>query len=293
MMFHYGVQVQPIPDRDRGDGGLEAYVASESTAFQCYAPENPYSVASQTDSQINKIRSDTKKLIEDPDRTCRLIGQGRVITEWVLLTPAYESKKIIEYANKRSAEVWSHPATAPWLGDHFRISVHDDSLFPAARNTLTSSRRHQLSVESEVTDLDSLRDQDLVPTGIEKVLSDKFIVDPQLRASPRRLSGYLDENLRDYFRGAQELDRLSREAPSVHRMLIKCAEVIFGGLARELAMAEGRPTVVVGSIETKLRDTLRSEVPGLGVDLLNLMARYYIASWWVQCPLEFDAVADV
>lgn len=293
MTVHYGVRVQPVPDRDRGDGGLEAYVASESTAFQCYAPENPYTLASQTDSQINKIRLDTKKLVDDSQRTSRLIGPGRVINEWVLLTPTYESKRIIEYAHKRSVEVLSKSLTSSWIGDDFRISVHDDSLFAAARNTLAGARRHQLSVETEATDLQFLRNQKLIPAGIEKVLTDKFLVDPQLKASERKLAGYLDENLKDYFRGAQELERLSRDAPSVHKMVTKCSEVIFSGLARDLAMAEGRPTVVVGSIEDKLKATLHAEVPSFGVDLLNLLARYFIASWWVQCPLEFDAVVDV
>lgn len=289
LTVHYGVQVQPIPDRDRGDGGLEAYVASESTAFQCYAPEDPYSVDSQTTSQISKIRTDTNKLLTNAQQTCRLIGPGRLIEEWVLLTPAYESKRIIEYANRRSAEILASPAAPPWLGDKFRISIHDETLFPAARDTLTGARRHRLSVESDIADLEILREQSKIPQGIEEVLTNKFIIDPQLKANNRRLSAYLDENLKDYFRGAQELERLSRDVPSAHRQVTRCAEVIFSGLARELAMAEGRPTVVVGAIEEKLRNILAQEVPGFGIDLLNLLARYYIASWWVQCPLEFDA----
>lgn len=290
LTVHYGVHVQPIPDRDRGDGGLEAYVANESTAFQCYAPENPFTMNLQTQAQIDKIRKDTKKLLDEEDRTCDLIGAGQVINQWVLLTPAYESKRIIEYANKRTTQILERAVVPRWLGDEFRISVHDDSLFAAARNTLTGSRRHRLSIATDATDLDKMRNQNKIPTGIEKTLTDKFVVDPQLRASDRKLAGYLDANLRDYFRGAQELDRLARDAPSAHRELIKCSEVIFGGLARELAMAEERPTVVVGAIEAKLTNILEKEVPGFGLDLNSLLARYFIASWWVQCPLEFDPV---
>ena len=42
LLAQYGVRVQIIPDRDSGDGGLEAYVSDESIAFQCYAPEDPF-----------------------------------------------------------------------------------------------------------------------------------------------------------------------------------------------------------------------------------------------------------
>lgn len=289
---HYGVQVQLVPDRDRGDGGLEAYVASLATAFQCYAPDNPFTVGSQTDAQMDKIRTDTKKLIDQPERTIRLIGQGNVINEWVLLTPAYESKRLVEYANTRASAILSKRDSNPWCGETFRISIHDDSLFPIAKAALFGIRRNELSIESDPIDVSRLRGIGQIPEGIEKVLNDKLIVDPRLAASPQMLERYLDANLRDYFRGSQELERLSREVPSVHRAANKCAEIVFDGLARYLAEADGRPIVVVGSIEDKLKDVLTTEVPGLRVDLVMLLARYFIASWWVQCPLQFDAAVD-
>lgn len=87
----YGVRIQFIPDRDGGEVDLEAYAADEATAFQRYAPVDPFSRPAQTKAQQDKIWDDTKKLIDKPGQTLRLIGAGNCIKEWVLLTHTWAS----------------------------------------------------------------------------------------------------------------------------------------------------------------------------------------------------------
>ncbi|WP_313546699.1 hypothetical protein [Leifsonia aquatica] len=77
--MHYGVKVQLIADRTNGDGGLEAFVASEGIAFQCYAPQDPLTIEAQTSGQKRKITTDTQKLIDHSERTVKLIGKGAQI----------------------------------------------------------------------------------------------------------------------------------------------------------------------------------------------------------------------
>lgn len=285
----YGVRVQRIPARDRGDGGLEAYVADEHTAFQCYAPLDPFSLSAQTTAQKNKIRTDTKKLIDKPEQTMRLIGAGHEIREWVLLTPSFESKDLMEYANERAATVFRQAELLDWCGVRFRISVHDDSLFAAARAMLGAVGTH-LSVSTPPVDLATFREKSI---GIERVLIDKLVADPRLQGSARLLNEYKDATLRDYFRGANELDRLARDVPSVHRAAVTCSEVVFNGLARSIAEGEGRPVLVVKQITLDLERMLVSSVPGLRQDLTTMLAQYFVAAWWIQCPLQFDAAEFV
>lgn len=287
LLAHYGVRVQIIPDRDSGDGGLEAFVADESTAFQCYAPEDPFNVSTQTEAQKGKIRSDTKKLLDQPDRTTRLIGVGNAIKEWVLLTPAFESKDLVEYANKRSATVFRLAELHPWCGTPFRISVHDDSLFGSARAMLAATGS-RLAVTASAPDLNVLRETGTIPVGIEAVLDLKFISDPRLAANADLLKRVKDETLRDYFLGEQELSRLASEAPAVHRAATICSEIVLNGLAQSIGESDSRPLVVVKEIRTQLQAMLTSNAPGLRLDLSTLLARYFVASWWIQCPLQFD-----
>ena len=70
-----GEDIQFIPDRVRGDGGLEAYRLDDGTVYQCYAPQNSFSVQAQTDAQKSKIARDIHKLVSKPEDTANLLGE--------------------------------------------------------------------------------------------------------------------------------------------------------------------------------------------------------------------------
>lgn len=288
----YGVRVQLIPDRARGDGGLEAYVADESTAFQCYAPESPFSLALQTQAQREKIRADTKKLIDNPTRTRDLIGKGSLIREWVLLTPACEDKSLIVYANSRSQWFISKAVDCDWCAPDFRISVHTDSLFAVERANLFGDRVVPLQSQSAPVDVTDLRSTGAVAPSIEDVLDEKLVSDPRLATDARLFARFKDETIADYFRGQVEMTRLSRDVPTVYKAASACADVVFGGLARSLAESDDRPVIVVGAIRTRLEALLTSRLPGVQEDLIVILARYFIASWWIQCPLQFEGAVN-
>ena len=292
MVVHYGVRVQLIPDRAQGDGGLEAFVADESIAFQCYAPESPFSLAAQTDAQKEKIRADTKKLIDNPNRTKQLIGAGCSIREWVLLTPTYEDKSLITYANTRALSVIRLAGGADWCAPRFRISVHDDSLFAVARSKLLGTQSQLLQTATDPVDPSDLRASGFVGGSIEDTLDEKLAADPRIAQRPKLLAGYKDETIADYFRGQTEMTRLSRDVASVHRSVLECADIVFSGLSRSLAESDERPFIVVGGIRDNLASILRSRLPNLADDLVLVIARYFIASWWIQCPLQFEEATD-
>lgn len=99
----YGVRVQIIPDRDGGHGGLEAYVADEATASQRYAPVDPFPLPAQTKVQRDNTWADTKKLIDKPEQTLRLIGAGNCIKEGEMLTHTWASSCSLGGGQRSSA----------------------------------------------------------------------------------------------------------------------------------------------------------------------------------------------
>lgn len=289
---HYEVRVQIFPDRVHGDGGLEAYVADEGIGFQCYAPDSPFNVGAQTEAQRTKIRTDTKKLIDKPIQTQELIGPGNEIRQWVLLTPAFEDKSLVAYAGKRAVEVRNAASEDSWCSDDFRISVHDDSLFAIERARLYGVPSNQVTAISQPIDIGALRATGQVPDTLDAILDTKFQADPTIAARPQTLVRYRDSTLADYFRGQVEMTRLRRDAGAIHEAVAECAEVIFSGLILSIAGSDARPLVLVNEISENLSSLIAARVPGLGQGLCNLLARYYIASWWIECPLEFE-VEDV
>jgi hypothetical protein len=280
------VRVQVFPDRVRGDGGLEAWVADEGIAFQCYAPESPFGVAQQTEAQRNKIRIDTKKLMDRAELTQDLIGAASQIRQWVLLTPSFEDKSLVAYAARRSAEVIAHAAS--WCHPDFRISIHNETLFAEARARLLGVNPNRIAAVSTQVDLDALRASGEIISSIDETLVMKFGADSTVAARPSLLNDYKEETLADYVRGKTELARLSREAVSVHRVVGECAELIFSRLSLSIAESDERPLVVVKTIRSELFSAMKTRLPQLGDDLCERLARFYVASWWIECPLRFE-----
>lgn len=289
LTVHYGVRVQLFPDRVNGDGGLEAFVADEGIAYQCYAPDSPFGVADQTAKQREKIRADTKKLIDKPAQTQELIGGTSQIRQWVLLTPAFEDKALVQYAGARSIDVRTQAADYSWCSSDFRISIHSDNLFAVARAQLLGAQSNLLVPISTPLDVESMRAAGEVEATLDDTLETKFGADPSVVSRPLLFAQYKDETLSDYFRGKIEMSRLAREAGSVHQSVTECAELVFSGLASSIAESDDRPMIVVKSIREQLSGLIASRLPHLGPDLCIRLARYYIASWWIECPLQFEA----
>ncbi|MFG1611055.1 hypothetical protein [Actinoplanes sp. NPDC049265] len=133
----HGDDVQIIPARVDGDGGLEAYRLDDGIVYQCYAPEDSYTVASQTDSQKGKIRDDIAKLVTKPAETMKLLGADYKIRRWVLLTPEYDDKELIKYARYKSKKIRDLNPRPPWCHDDFQIIISNDSeLFAAQLATM-------------------------------------------------------------------------------------------------------------------------------------------------------------
>lgn len=286
LTMRYGVKVQLIPDRTNGDGGLEAYVATDGVAFQCYAPQDPLTIEAQTTGQKTKITKDTQKLIDNSKKTCGLIGKGNTIVEWVLLTPAFDDKSLIVHAHNRAASIRLAAHEHDWCHPDFRISVHTDRLFAAELASLASVKPDVLGL-SDTSNAPRTESEDDEP--FEQKLRQKLIVDPGLAQRATRVERYVEETLTSYFRGASELERLSRDAPTTFRAINDCAGIVFEKIASAFLESDDKPLVVVGGLRDDLARKLRLQAEGLQQPLAELLARYFIASWWLQCPLYLDS----
>lgn len=287
--MHYQVKVQLIPDRTNGDGGLEAYVSCDGIAFQCYAPQDPLTIEQQTAGQKRKVTLDTQKLIDRSAKTVKLIGEGYQIREWVLLTPTFDDKSLLEHVNRRAEEIRQIAADHPWCHDDFRISVHTDRLFAHELAALSASHQGILGI---VDDLDAPTPMenaaDTEDQSFEQALRDKLEVDPSLRANPRRLEHYVGQTLNAYLSGAVQLDRLARDAPTAHKAILSCASSVFGTLATAFVESDAKQLLVVRGIREDLLRMIKAEAPALRQPLADLLANYFIADWWLQCPLYLE-----
>src|ERR1022692_1431651 len=192
----YGENIQFVPDRVDGDGGLEAYRLDCGTVYQCYAPQDAFTVEAQTNAQKRKIRDDIYKLVSKPDDTVELLGKGYLVSRWVLLTPEYDDKELIKYARIKSLRTRTTVPQPPWCSDDFEIVVASDT-------DLFSVEMAQLFGPTDIISLDlpdvSLEDAYAsVGDGVAANLTEKLRVCPTLQADEAVLTDYRSQILIDY-----------------------------------------------------------------------------------------------
>jgi len=284
LAMKYGENVQFVPDRDRGDGGLEAYRLDAGITYQCYAPHDAYGVASLTEAQKRKIRLDVKKLVDDPAKTASIIGQETAIERWVLLTPYFDSKELVIYAREKSKEVRDSNPCPSWCHPGFEIVVASDDEFAAQKASLYGQTGAGL--ELSVPDPPSSEVTSVAP-GLASRLLPKLQVDPTLGSSQGDLAKYSDEIILDYIRGGRQLEILGHEYSNAAEIVTRRAKSTFQSLTRISMGSPGSGPEMVNSLTTRLAGDFHSAAPSLSTLLCEELARYFVAAWFVECPLRF------
>ncbi|MGW8361960.1 hypothetical protein ACWGK1_15485, partial [Streptomyces wedmorensis] len=204
LSMRYDSNIQFIPARDGGDGGLEAF-RFDGVGYQCYAPEDAYSLESQTTSQKRKITKDLKRLCDDVEGTCRLLGDVRLHT-WILMTPEFDSRSLIEHAQKKKKDVTSIIPRPKWLADEFKVLVISDEDFAPERARLTNQVETELHLD--VPDPDESSWSTAEGSEIAERVRAKLSAVPSLASDIEWLNDYQDGILRVYFRGQSQMERL-------------------------------------------------------------------------------------
>lgn len=282
----HGVNIQFIPDRFRGDGGLEAY-CFDGVGYQCYAAQEAYTTTALTDAQKRKINADIGKLGDNPEQTKALLGDV-VLRRWVLLTPEFDSRELVEYARTKSEKVREMPRPF-WCHEEFEIIIHRDDIFAVEMAALYGQVAPGIHL-----DLPEPGEDDLFAAaegGTAERLEAKLAAEPALARDPTALGSYKSMLLRNYVRGHQQLDLLANGFASMHAAIERRFKITLNGLPVELLGTPGGGPVVVQTLLRRLTEDLRRDVPGLDAVLCEELAQYALAQWFVDCPLYFPVPA--
>lgn len=282
----YRENIQFVPDRVSGDGGLEAYRLDCGTVYQCYAPKDAFTVEAQTNAQKRKIKDDIYKLVSKPDNTVELIGQGYLITRWVLLTPAYDDKNLIKYARSKSLGTRTMVPRPPWCGDDFEIVVATDTdIFSVEMAQLFGPTN---VINLELPDVSAEDAYASVDEGVAARLTEKLRVCPTLQANEADLTDFRSQILIDYIYGKQQLAILEERYGAAFAVVEKRARATHRRLAQRLAAGSG-DAADVDRLAGELSNHLHADVPALARMTCDDLAQYYLAYWWIVCPLHFRA----
>jgi hypothetical protein len=282
----HGEDIQFVPDRVRGDGGMEAYRVDDGVVYQCYAPEDAFTISTQTEAQKGKIREDVAKLVGKPAETMALLGDGYKIRRWVLLTPQYDDKELIKYARTKSKRVRDEDPRPPWCHDDFQIMVYNDrELFPAQLAVLNGMGNGDIRIQVEEPPASEI---ELHGRPLEQKLRAKLLKHPQLASDADQLDGFCEATLYDYVYGKKQLEILQGRYGLAYELLARRARATFRTLRRP-SLDGSSPEIA--DLEERLSASFKQDVPSLSQIACDEIARHYISSWLIECPLRLNGAA--
>lgn len=131
LRYHYGQRYfWIVPDDDGGDYGIEFY-AADGTIYQCYYPDPLADMPSYKKKIQKKINEDLKKLKEYEAEISQMLD-GKIIKQWVLLTPRNRSKSLIAYCNKKKNETLARDIS--YIDkENFQVKIETADTFPDAQ----------------------------------------------------------------------------------------------------------------------------------------------------------------
>jgi hypothetical protein len=278
---HGPENVVRIPDKDRGDLGLEAYTY-DGCAYQCYAPEHPVQLSEHVRKIKAKIRDDTKKFRDNNEKLKTLFGSVK-IRRWMLVVPLLDSKEIALIYEKRASEI--RAVDLPYVDDEFHVLAIDQSDF----STEIEQLRRRAGLRGPVVVLAATDDDVPAWTEANLVLAETL--------SGKLHRGFPTENRADHPRrfGAfvkraidaeNTLDKLRQDMPDLWEGVTTAMRSAEKNLEM-LGIGRQNPRDILKEEIENLQDSVSQYMKGFGPADIQTIAYGTVSDWLMRCPLDF------
>ena len=281
---HYGpASFQEIPDKDRGDCGLEGFSRNgDGAAYQCYCHDEPLSIADVTTKQKTKVTRDLKKL-KDNGMALQAVLGGVKIDRWILVVPRFDSKELLAHTTKKAAEI--RKAALPYVTTTFQIQVIKDDHFAVERAVLFDSGAKKINYQvNDPPDADvqawAGSNDPLVQKLDQKIGRLKTV--PAVSRTPVR-----EQFLRHYVTGQNLVEQLRVDHPEIHARLLTCQKNRERYLVTASLLTSAESPLILQKVISDYQSELDREVKGLSDSNTECLAHGTVADWLLRCPLDF------
>lgn len=277
---HGAENVQMVPDKVKGDAGLEFFTTC-GCLYQCYAPEEASDVAKAASAMKAKASRDLKKLSKNKD-TIEKILAGTKVKRWILLCPFLDNKDVV--VSVREHGVTEKAKGLVFMDPGFEALCHSQQDFQAEIEILKSlSLGPSIKVPAPTDEQvkDAAADTEIgarIDGKIGRALGPAV---PQAQIAARR-----DQYVKAHLHRENALEQLREN----HAVLWERAfETIDAEEARLIAVGASS-TIPVQQLQesmARIEASLAAALPTLGKGLLTHIALGTISDWLIRCPLDF------
>jgi hypothetical protein len=281
LRLHYPPgELVEVPDRDRGDAGLEAF-AADGCAYQCYAPEEPLSVDDRYGKQRDKIAADLNKF-KDAGRISPVLGVVE-IRRWILITPVLDSRRLVEYCNRKAAEI--RDSGLAYVSEDFEVRALTDDAFPLQRSQLIQAGLNELALGTSAPSLDT-RLRFIDENGPQTANLDRKLAKVPALAEVERRETYAREMVDAYLEGSDARQRLRDDYPDLARPVDRVIADFRRSLVLRYSIVSDSADQTLMAVVSELQAQVKSCLPGLRHADNETIAYAAIAEWLMDCHLE-------
>lgn len=277
---HGAHNVQRVPDKVQGDGGLEFFTL-DGCLYQCYAPEEPDNTAKATSAMKQKATRDLRKLVENKEILSKLLN-GLSFHRWILLCPFLDDKSVISHVRLKGAEVCR--STLPFISSNFEALVQSQDDFTVE---ITRLREMPIGPDLHVTVPSEHAVEAREATPLSVTLDGKL-----KRAFPAlsdiKRTAIRRSYVRRHVSRENTLDSLKNEHPTLWERAWQTINAEESRLEMLGAAGASAPAVRLEESLNRIENGLKRDLPHVAQATVNEISAGTLSDWLMRCPLDFE-----
>ncbi|MBD2806409.1 hypothetical protein ABLB84_13900 [Xenorhabdus szentirmaii] len=270
----------PIPDQDRGDGGIEGF-SLDGYVYQMYCPQDVTTISSLYDKQRIKMTDDINKFISNKTKMKGFFGDLK-IKRWVLVVPEHKTKDLVTHATKKTAEVKA--ANLDYVdNDHFRVLVWDQEEFKAEEAELLAAGMAVLRLEPISVQARQIEDYQSETPEFSKNMTGKL---SKLSNNPGAVRKGQETLTKSAIVSQNMMSELKQEYGEYYEQITSTAVKRAEQLDIEALDAEPETQKIryqIGTLKEQLQKNCK-----LHTDNLDTISTGIVADWLMNCTLDFE-----
>lgn len=271
---------QTVPDKDQGDLGMEAF-SHDGAVYQCYAAEEPLSVAQLYEKQRDKMSTDLSKLLNKKDEVQKLLSRSK-IKKYVFIVPRFDSKRLVLHANTKANDVLSWKL--PFIHSDFRIVIETLDNYQTESLEINQLPLPLVPLEPlgpEESRVWSDGNKSLLETATSKIAA--------VADSAATVELIVEALLKQYLEGENALQRLREVAPESYQNVLSARSNKESLLVLEHPPSTLASPVSLSAITDELAANFSRDNPNFNGALADKLAWAAVSDWLMRCPLDFGA----
>ena len=276
---HGAENVQVVPDKVKGDAGLEFFTTC-GCLYQCYAPEEASDVKKAASAMKAKAGRDIVKLQKNATVIANLLA-GVKARRWILLCPFLDDKAVVSNVRGRGQTIKT--ADLAFLDDAFEALCHSQDDFQAEIDQLKALSlgpplRIDMPTDEQVKDAGDTE----IGARIDAKLGRAF--------GPGIPVGEIASKRGQYVKAHLHRENALDQLRDNHAMRWERAfEAIEAEEARLIAVGASStiPGQQLQESMTRIESSLAEALPTLSPGLRARIALGTISDWLIRCPLDF------